>query len=443
MWLIKNLKIINLWGESDFDIDFNLRLNILIGDNGIGKTTILRIINSALSIEPGYFRELTFDSVKLLLVNDNGQQKTLRIKKEIDEIHFYLSNRAIYQDDDNLEDYFFSNKEKKNQRLDYILRKKIRSQLGMPPIQWLPTNRIDLSCDGLENESALTRRMNLEWGVNDITNPIDLKLKSLIEKADEEISRINQIIVNEDVEFKNKMVTRNFEALNDSYGDNQATERFISVLEVLKNQGKTNDVFKKLEKMSAVISSTHVNLSGIHSIKNKLQGSTNDTDIRYTIDDVMKISAFSFLIQYVKDYDEYLNQIEVINEPLNKLNENFKNVFGDKFGIDTKNKCRFCKGQFMDKNFEFMNFSSGEKQMLIFIFECSLYLNNPAIYLTDEPEISLHLKWQKKYLDTLLSTNNKNQFFVATHSPDIIGKYRNSVIKLNELAGNTQYGRFN
>lgn len=44
--------------------------------------------------------------------------------------------------------------------------------------------------------------------------------------------------------------------------------------------------------------------------------------------------------------------------------------------------------------------------------------------LIDEPELSLHVEWQSKLLDLLMENNNSSQIIIATHSPDVIGDYK-------------------
>lgn len=64
--------------------------------------------------------------------------------------------------------------------------------------------------------------------------------------------------------------------------------------------------------------------------------------------------------------------------------------------------------------------SAGEKQMLSFL--CYNTFSNNNVIFIDEPELSLHPDWQRLLIPTLLG-QNKNQFFIATHSPFIYTKY--------------------
>jgi predicted ATPase len=77
--------------------------------------------------------------------------------------------------------------------------------------------------------------------------------------------------------------------------------------------------------------------------------------------------------------------------------------------------------------------SSGEKQMLSFLCYNAFSENTPIFI--DEPELSLHVDWQRLLLPTLLEQGTGNQFFIATHSPFIYAKYPDKEILLGEDRG--------
>ena len=77
--------------------------------------------------------------------------------------------------------------------------------------------------------------------------------------------------------------------------------------------------------------------------------------------------------------------------------------------------------------------SSGEKQMLSFLCY-NAFSENEAIFI-DEPELSLHVDWQRLLLPTLLEQGTENQFFIATHSPFIYAKYPDKEIPLGDDGG--------
>jgi predicted ATPase len=77
--------------------------------------------------------------------------------------------------------------------------------------------------------------------------------------------------------------------------------------------------------------------------------------------------------------------------------------------------------------------SSGEKQLLILLTQALLCEREPVVYVADEPELSLHVTWQEKLISSILQLGGQIQVIVATHSPDIVGPYRNKVVDLGKL----------
>jgi len=64
--------------------------------------------------------------------------------------------------------------------------------------------------------------------------------------------------------------------------------------------------------------------------------------------------------------------------------------------------------------------SSGEKQMLRLLIEC--LLAQQSSLLIDEPEISLHIDWQRRLVSSMRLLNSKAQLILATHSPEIMAE---------------------
>ena len=64
--------------------------------------------------------------------------------------------------------------------------------------------------------------------------------------------------------------------------------------------------------------------------------------------------------------------------------------------------------------------SSGEKQFLIVMLTVLLQRKRESILIMDEPEISMHIDWQRKLLQSLNRLNPNCQLILATHSPGVI-----------------------
>ena len=64
--------------------------------------------------------------------------------------------------------------------------------------------------------------------------------------------------------------------------------------------------------------------------------------------------------------------------------------------------------------------SSGEKQLLIILLTVLVEDDQPYVLFMDEPEVSLHIEWQKRLIDLVLELNPNVQLIMTTHSPAVI-----------------------
>ena len=64
--------------------------------------------------------------------------------------------------------------------------------------------------------------------------------------------------------------------------------------------------------------------------------------------------------------------------------------------------------------------SSGEKQMLVIMLTVLVENGEHYALLMDEPEISLHIEWQKGLLNLIRELNPNVQIILSTHSPALI-----------------------
>lgn len=78
--------------------------------------------------------------------------------------------------------------------------------------------------------------------------------------------------------------------------------------------------------------------------------------------------------------------------------------------------------------------SSGEQQLLLLFCHIALAHAEGGLFIIDEPEISLNIKWQRRLVDALLQLDTaKNlQFILASHSLEILTRHREGVVALQE-----------
>lgn len=68
--------------------------------------------------------------------------------------------------------------------------------------------------------------------------------------------------------------------------------------------------------------------------------------------------------------------------------------------------------------------SEGEKQFITLLGLSEFFGYKETLYLLDEPDAFLHPNWQANLNSDLINLNNKQQFIVTTHSPNVIQTVR-------------------
>ncbi|MGY2286325.1 AAA family ATPase [Pseudomonas gingeri] len=86
--------------------------------------------------------------------------------------------------------------------------------------------------------------------------------------------------------------------------------------------------------------------------------------------------------------------------------------------------------------------SSGEQCLIVLMLGIAGHIEDGSLILIDEPEISLHPRWQEEFMPLLASAFVKYKschFIIATHSPQIISKLNNSASYIYSLTNNILY----
>jgi energy-coupling factor transporter ATP-binding protein EcfA2 len=77
--------------------------------------------------------------------------------------------------------------------------------------------------------------------------------------------------------------------------------------------------------------------------------------------------------------------------------------------------------------------SSGEQHEVILTYDLLFRFKPGSIILIDEPEISLHVAWQRDFIDNVLRISELRDFelVVATHSPQIVDRHADFMVELS------------
>ena len=110
-------------------------------------------------------------------------------------------------------------------------------------------------------------------------------------------------------------------------------------------------------------------------------------------------------------------------QQLSQAKTRFQDIVDDLFEetgkkiVRTENEIRFSQ---IGETLVPYQLSSGEKQMLAILLTVLVEDQQPYVLFMDEPEVSLHIEWQKRLIDLMVELNPNVQIILTTHSPAVI-----------------------
>ena len=108
-----------------------------------------------------------------------------------------------------------------------------------------------------------------------------------------------------------------------------------------------------------------------------------------------------------------------LSEPKRKFQDMIDRLFAatGKRLIRSKNEIAFTQ---IGEELLPYQLSSGEKQMLAILLTVLIEDGQHYVLFMDEPEVSLHIDWQKQLIDLIVELNPNVQIILTTHSPAVI-----------------------
>jgi len=432
---VKVIKLIikGLYGQYDYDVKFDENLTFLSGANGSGKTTILDILSSVITGELYRLSNYAFKTLELFYVDENRTEKSIHITPQENGDILLLFNGK--------EQTLTFTEHERDVRIRahvievfnvYPVLKDIR---GLFPFIYLPLNRksgrgIPSSRRRLDKRERYHYNDYNERNTYETDDALD-EAQELITKAWRGVSQKKQSLDRDfrDNLFKSLITTQEKDIFTELKTID--VERFNSVLndytQVIKGMSLLDeDEYKKFTESNDNLVATLLN--SISKGRDKINASLAVNFYR-----VWQANEIAELAK------ELQKNIEDEEASLTAFLETMNSFFGDGEDAITKKTLLWSEGKLVfrsingDIDIDLSNLSSGEKQLFIFFSHLvfSLQSNTPGILVVDEPELSLHLAWQREYVSKILSLNQNVQLIFATHAPEIIMKHRNNVVKLN------------
>ena len=142
------------------------------------------------------------------------------------------------------------------------------------------------------------------------------------------------------------------------------------------------------------------------------------------------IDKLNALSEIIASYNNKVSKIKGhTNDYLETINR-FMLDSGKKIVFNSSGSLRFVLQKKKEDERHINTLSSGEIQLVVILTH--LYFNPEVeqanVFIIDEPELSLHVQWQEKFVAGIMEASRETQYILATHSPTIIlDKVRNCI----------------
>ena len=426
---ISRIEVRKLFGVYNYDLQYTSsdvtydNLMILYGDNGTGKSTILRMINYLLSNKErnGHKSELAniaFESFSISFT-DGSYIKAFRGKNEFNWLGKYS--------------------------IEYNIK-------GKSDTFALPTNRRDD-----EKWSIRLRNLKLEkqyYMLLELLKDDDILF---ISDRRKEINGVDHTAIEEIETFNSRMRIRRIEKREEEveYEIRLLQEWLINRALSASKKGEEGSsyIYAKLIEQFSVNNSVEENEKSLEDIKKELEiiaekakpyvdmGFLNETDYKYLLQNIDKTQKSkigvvqAILTPYIETLNNKMMALNDLMEILSYMLVSLSSYLHEKtisFSVSDGFSIRHVKSEEL-VSFECL--SSGEKQLLILFSKVIRNSSKCSFIIIDEPEISLNIKWQRMLMNTLnfFVSDNHAQFIIATHSFEILSKHMGNVVQLRDI----------
>lgn len=450
---IREVTIKNLYNKN-FHLKFNQDVTFLYGINGCGKTTILNIISSIISGKLTQLHNYKFDFLRLIYSDNENRINELIVEKEgvMMNYHNYKvmfsgiscsippqKTRIIEGNEEEYAEFIHYNEMKNREEaatqttevgdLGILLRKEFRAI-------YLPLTRKD---GGFERNRD--RYIYNKKPIYREETSLDTSIRQAVELVKDHSSFLthadNRILER----LKEGVLSKALDTHELTPENLLLVEEYTNKIEkMLSEKNKDDDEFSRvglpqeqelkelIAKIMDLRSSFSINEEGKLSIRNPI-----------------KFANYSSMVSQLYRVNDIVSMVNNANEnrrksrlPLTKL---FKIVNGFlKDGhkeLFIEEKTRYLRFRTIGTNEStpIHSMSSGEKQIVIFFIHILIGLSDKqhnGIFIIDEPELSLHIDWQHKFVMNIMDVSPGIQLIFATHSPEIIGELTN---KCEEVRG--------
>lgn len=423
-----------LHGYLDLQPSFHQDITFLTGINGSGKTSVIQAIAAILTPSLRLLQQWAFEQLSLT-VEHEGKSSTIDITKDTEALLITVASDEPlrvpvpphelleYQAAEALDDYYE----------DILQRHGAHPALAY--LKSLPTPMIlgidRRSLEPLELSMARRRlmrarprphdmfRRSLENSLRDAIALAENRFRELEVARSQNADRLREQIILSALEYH---YTPQLGPLpTPSFADSlQMKARLGEAVQTLTELGISEQVvtehlkafFDKLAELAVTIPA-NADLS-----------KTKDAKIvNALVAWMINKPQFDRVEKILRLVDKHVRDVAVIRRPIEQYRETVNGFLQDSGkSILFNQRGELCVSINNEKLQLLSGLSSGETQLVVLLSHLAFNrtVREANVIIVDEPELSLHIRWQETFVDAILKANPKLQVILATHSPSIV-----------------------
>lgn len=435
---IKRIDICGLYNFKNYSVRFYNNALILVGENGAGKTTILRIVYAVLSCNWDLLYNYPFDEVTVYFETDSINIPYSLIKdffngQDFDRLSYYLDReygrrtsgagiitaviKMMQEKQSELGTIETRSKTLLSRSVSYLLNSDSARELlditnkinqnFSAHILYLPTYRRieeqlqkiypDFITDTREKQKEILVPNNVtelaEFGMGDVKMLVKKELDTLRLSSQTSQSKLTLGYLGEILD-KTYEETKSYKRIIE-LSDNEIEEVFSRIDSVILTSSRKKQLMQIIKKLSAT--------------KAK----------KYSVHEKILCHYFMQLWQFNQEIKKSENSIRSFEKTVNKymvnneIDYNSENYSCDVYNINATSS----SGEKKKSKIDYQDLSSGEKQIVSLFSHLYLDKHDAVFVFIDEPELSLSVEWQKSILIDIVNSPMFVGIMATTHSP--------------------------
>lgn len=452
---IRKLKAEQVHGYLPIEVEFCDDVTFLTGLNGSGKTSALRLLMALLTPNLEELGAIDY-SAATVTVEDKRKEITVSAERTPEQIVLNLSTFPEHS-------LIITSAE-----LELLQEVKRREEHRSPVMEKYASDLIYKSLREMSTPMflGLDRRFFVPGTVNDDTMevrrrdymarrywPDDLSSRntsvvaSLMDVNYLMITKMQEIRASQeqlDERLRTQFFAKAFEYNHSTlFGNLDKIQHFPSQMELNKYRGQLAKIeraagstripipeiqavlanfFERMNRL-VIAFNDHPNKQQKDRKRSKEKASSEDSGQNY-IEWIINKPQVDRIVEHLGLLEKYIEDRDALRDPI----ERFLNLVNGFFAQTNKKVEVTPSGQLTvivkegDPPRPISALSSGERQLLVMLAHLSINpsLTGSGVFMVDEPELSLHIDWQEKFVDAVQKANPKVQLVLATHSPAII-----------------------